>query len=104
MLTAERLSLDKVVGALAVDDAAIRGISHAIRDGAHQVGLKLLVVHWGKHLDTVQQVSRHPVGRAKEVSWFSAIGKDEDAAVLQVSVDDAHTAYVLAQALDARYE
>ena len=52
-------------------------------------------------LYAVVQVAGHPVGRTDEAFFLASGGKDKDARMFQIAVDDAADAYRVAHAGDA---
>ena len=92
------------VFAPSVHDAALAGVAQAIVHHRTQVGLDGWVVDWGNHLDAVVQIAGHPVGRTDEAFFLASGRKDEDARVLQVTVDDAVDMDGFADAGDACHQ
>ena len=60
--------------------------------------LQFFVIHRSQHLNTVDEITWHPVGRTEVVFGIAAIGEDEYSRMFEICVDDAHCRDVLADA------
>src|SRR5439155_16221357 len=61
-----------------------------------------LILDGDEQLDSAVEVSRHPVGAGKEYQVIAAVMEVQNPRVLQVAIDDAYNADILAQLWNAR--
>ena len=90
----------KLIVAPPVHNAALQGVFQAIFHNTFHFALQRRVVDGSDDFDAVVEVSWHPVGRTDKYFFFLAsVGKDKDARVLEVAVDNTAYVDVIAYAL-----